>query len=1062
MTSVFTVLHFAQKQMFVRAVLAVLIVAGCSSSPLFAQNDANTVYDPSLYEAMKYRMIGPHRGGRVTAVTGVPTDENTFLMGSTGGGVWQTTDAGESWTNLTDGHLEAASIGAVDVAPSDPNVIYVGTGSACPRGNVSIGAGMYRSTDGGDTWTHIGLDNAGLIGRVVTHPDDADRVYAAVLGNIFGPSPERGVYRSTDGGDTWEKVLFVSDSTGAVDLAMNPENPREIYAATWQAERKPWTLIDGGQESALYKTTDGGDHWTKLETGLPTEGPIGRIGVTVSPANPDRVWTLVTAEGEKGGVYRSDNRGKSWTRVNGARKLRQRGWYYSHIHADPQDENTVHVLNAGYHKSTDGGQDFESVSVPHGDVHDLWIHPDDNDAMVVGNDGGAQVSHNGGHTWSTMYNQPTAEFYRVTVDNQIPYRVYGAQQDNSTISIPSRTSGGIVPEQNWYSVGGGESGHIAVHPNNPDIVYAGNYIGRIDRHNRETGRSRNVISYPQLADGVPPKDLTHRFQWNAPIEISPHDPEVLYHAAQHVLRSTDRGRTWERISPDLTTDNEALQALPGGPVQHDDTGVEVYTTVFALTPSPHEEGTLWAGSDDGLVHLTRDGGETWTDVTPDAMPEGGTVNVIESSPHEAGRAFMAVYKYREDDFSPYIFRTEDYGRSWTRLTDGTNGIPEDHFVRVVREDPNRRGLLYAGTEFGMYVSFDDGAHWQPLQLNLPTTPITDLKVHRKDLVVATQGRSFWILDDLTPLHQLTNEVAAADAHLFTPRTTRQMESGGFRGERPPTPAPDGALLHYYFDEEPTEEVTLDILDAEGDVVRTYSADPTAEDNDESSLPVEAGMNRFVWRLEYPGPTVVDDAVMSLSDTGGLPAPPGRYRVRLTVGDWSAEETFDVQKDPRENNVSTADLQAQFDLGRQVRDRLTEVHDTIRTIRSIRSQLADVVDRVEQSDTAPPVVDSIRTTADRIQAELTDIEEALIQTKNESPQDPINFPPQLDNQWAYLYTHVKSLYARPTEGTYERFDDLEAKTESQFVRLQSVFDDLTALNARLEKEAIPHVSSSLRH
>jgi len=1044
------------------AVLTLLVIGTCGPSAVFAQDEDNTVYDQSLYDGLEYRMIGPHRGGRVTAVTGMPDDENRFLMGSTGGGVWETTDAGETWNSLTDGFLDAASIGAVDAAPSDPSVIYVGTGSACPRGNVSIGSGMYRSTDGGETWSHMGLENAGQIGRVVVHPDDADRVYAAVLGNIFGPNPERGVYRSTDGGETWERVLHVSDSTGAVDLAMNPENPREIYAAMWRVDREPWTLIDGGQEGGLYKTTDGGENWTKLGAGLPEEGPIGRIGVTVSPANPDRVWTLVTAEGEKGGIYRSDNRGREWTRVNGARKLRQRGWYYSHIYADPRDENTVHVLNVGYHKSTDGGEDFESVSVPHGDVHDLWIHPDDNDVMVVGNDGGAQVSQNAGQSWSTMYNQPTAEFYRVTVDDQVPYRVYGAQQDNSTISIPSRTSGGIVPEQHWFSVGGGESGHIAVHPEDPDIIYAGNYIGRIDRHDRSTGRSRNVISYPQLADGVAPKDLKYRFQWNAPIEISPHDPEVLYHAAQYVLRSTDRGRTWQRISPDLTTDNEAWQSLPGGPVQHDHTGVEVYTTVFSLTPSPHEKGVLWAGTDDGLVHLTRSGGDTWTDVTPEGMPDGGTVNVIESSPHQPGRAFAVVYKYREDDFSPYVFRTNDYGSSWTRLTDGTNGIPEDHFVRVVREDPNRRGLLYAGTEFGMYVSFDDGNHWQPLQLNLPTTPITDIKVHRKDLVVATQGRSFWILDDVSPLHQITDEVAAADAHLYAPRTTRQFEGGGFRGADAPEPAPDGALIHYYFDEEPSQEVVLDILDADGQVVRSYSADPTAgDDQGPTSIPVEAGMNRFIWPLDYPGPSVTDDAVMSLSDTGGLPAPPGQYRIRLRVGEWSAERQFTVEKDPRETDVSVADLQAQFDLGRQVRDRLTEVHDTIRTLRSVRAQLERAVERVENTGSAEPVVDSIRTRASQLQTRLTDVEEALIQTKNESPQDPINFPPQLDNQWAYLYTHVKSLYARPTEGTYERFNHLEAEAEAQFERVESVLDDVSRLNTRLKQEDIPHVSVPAR-
>ena len=1032
--------------------LAILLLAGTGSGDVLAQTTApegDPVYDPSLYEVLEYRMIGPHRGGRVTAVTGVPDDEDTFLMGSTGGGVWETTDAGETWTPLSDGQLGAGSIGAVEVAPSDPNVLYVGTGSACPRGNVSIGDGVYRSTDGGDTWTHVGLEEAGLIGRIVVDPTNPDRVYAAVLGNIFGPNPERGVYRSTDGGETWEKVLFVSDSTGAVDLAMNPENPREIYATTWRAERKPWTLVDGGREGGVYKTTDGGDSWRKLGGGLPdgSQGPVGRSGVTVSPADPDRVWALVTANGERGGVYRSDDRGQSWTRVNGARTLRQRGWYYSHIHADPQDKNTVYVLNADAHRSVDGGESFETIPMPHGDVHDLWIDPEEPDRMVVGNDGGAQVSQNGAETWTTMRNQPTAEFYRVEVDDQVPYRVYGAQQDNSTISIPNWAPGGLAPDQLWYAVGGGESGHIAVHPENPDIVYAGNYIGRIDRYNRETGRSQNVIAYPQLGDGVPPKDLTYRFQWNAPIEISPHDPDVLYHAAQYVLRSTDEGRTWERISPDLTTNNEAQQFLPGGPIQHDDTGVEVYNTVFALTPSPHEEGTIWAGSDDGLVHLTRDDGESWTDVTPDAMPTGGTVNVIEASPHEPGRAYLAVYKYRQADFRPYIFRTDDYGASWTRIADGTRGLPADHFVRVVREDPERPGLLYAGTEFGMYVSFDDGAHWQSLQLNLPTTPITDLKVHRSDLVVATQGRSFWVLDDLTPLRQLTGAVAAAEAHLFAPRDPRQFNVRAFRGDRAPTPPPEGAVLHYALAETPDTTVALEIRDDEGALVRRYTTTPTTEA--EGDLPVDAGLNRFVWDLTYPGPDVVDDAVMSLSTTGDFPAPPGRYRARLEVGDWSAEQSFEVRMDPRVDDVTEEDLRARFTLARKTRDRLTEVHDAIRTLRAVRTQAADAVDRAADAGVAPAAADTIRARAERIRRASTDLETTLMQTKNESPQDPINFPPQLDNQWAYLYTHIIGAYARPTEGTYERFDDLAARTEPLLARVEALLkEDVAALNAAL--------------
>jgi len=1018
------------------------------------QAETDPVYDPSLYDAMEYRMIGPYRGGRVTAVDGIPGQEETFLMGSTGGGVWETTDAGETWTNLTDGQLDAGSIGAVEVAPSDPTVVYVGTGSACPRGNVSIGKGMYRSTDGGDTWEHIGLENGGLIGRVAVHPDDPDRVYAAVLGNIFGPNPERGVYRSTDGGDTWERVLHISDSTGVVDLAMNPENPREIYAAAWRAERKPWTLIDGGQEGGIYKTTDGGDSWEKLEGGLP-DGQLGRIGVTVSPANPDRVWALVTAKEDRGGVYRSDDRGQSWEQVNQERKLRQRGWYYSHIHAHPTDENTVHVLNADAHKSVDGGKTFEEYSVPHGDVHDLWFNPETPEKRVIANDGGAQVSQNGGETWTTMHNQPTAEFYRVEVDNQFPYRVYGAQQDNSTISVPSRPTGNITPEQEWYSVGGGESGHIAVHPEDPNVIYAGSYSGEITYVNLRSSRRRQITAYPHYTEGTEMRNLKYRFQWNFPIEISSYNTDKIYITSQYVMRSMNEGQSWGVISSDLTRGSD--KGIPGGPVQHDATGVEVYNSIFSFEESPHEEGVLWAGTDDGLVHLSRNEGETWTDITPDGMPEGGTVNSIEVSLHEPGRAFLAVYKYRENDFTPYVFRTEDYGDSWTRVADGTTGIPADHFVRVVREDPDREGLLYAGTEFGMYVSFDDGAHWQSLQLNLPTTPITDLQVHKKDLVVATQGRSFWILDDLTPLHQITDEVAASEAHLYEPRDTYRLGTGGYRGGRAPDFPPEGALVHYYFDEAPQEEVTLEVLDNQGELVRRYSTDPDTTDAvREQELDVHEGMNRMTWDLTYPGPDVVDDAVMSLSSTGGLSAPPGTYHVRLATDGWSAEEGLEVRKDPRETDVSESDLRAQFELAKQVRDRLTEVHDTIRTIRSIRSQLADITERIEGADVEMDV-ESVRSTAEQIQEELTAIEKELMQTKNESRQDPINFPPQLDNQLAYLYTHVNGAYGRPTEGSYERLEDLEEIIEPHLSRLREILNtDVRDFNRRLDEEGLPHI------
>jgi photosystem II stability/assembly factor-like uncharacterized protein len=1013
-------------------------------------NDDNNVFDPALYDGLKYRMVGPYRGGRVTAVTGVPTNPYTFYMGSTGGGVWKSTNAGGSWTNVTDDHVEVGSIGAIAVADSDANVVFVGTGSACARGNVSVGNGVYKSTDAGKSWTHVGLPQAGQIGRVRVHPANPDLVYVAALGHIFGPNEERGVFRSKDGGGTWEKVLFVSARTGAVDLSMNPSNPRELYAAMWTAERKPWTLVDGSEEGGLYHTVDGGDNWEKVSDGIP-QGLVGRIGVSISPANPERVFALVTAKDDEGGLYRTDDGGESWSRITGDRRLRARGWYYTHVVADPQDENTVYIMNNGFYKSVDGGKTFESIRTPHGDNHDLWIHPDRPEIMIEGNDGGANVTLDGARSWSSIYNQPTAEFYRVTVDDDFPYRMYGAQQDNSTISVPSWTSSGITPEQHWFAVEGGESGHIAVTPGNAELSYAGNYIGQIDRYDRRTGAWRNVIVYPQMADGVAPRDLKYRFQWNAPIHISPHDPNVVYHTSNYVHRSRDGGMSWETISPDLTTNDVTKQELPGGPLQHDHTGVEVYTTIFAFRESPHTAGVLWAGSDDGLVHLSRDNGTTWSNITPDDMPPDGTVNVIEISPHQAGRAFVAVYRYRMDDFTPYVFRTDDYGESWRLLTDGTNGIPANYPLRVVREDPDRRGLLYAGTEFGMFVSFDDGEHWQTLQLNLPVVPVTDLAVHRQDLVVATQGRSFWILDDLTPLHQLTEALADQERFLFRPRDAYRVNVGRFRGSRAPENPPAGAVIQYYLAQETEDSVSLEILDSAGEVVRRFvekredqdeEEGNGADDDEEAVLEVKEGMNRFVWDLLYPKPKLVEGAIMSISYTGGAAAPPGTYQVRLKVGEWTATQTFDVKKDPRRTDLTTADLDEGFRFTIQVRDKLTETHDAIRTIRSVRDQLKDVVTRAR----AAGIEGELAEVSEEITSQLTEIEEELIQVKNEVGSDPINFPPKLDNQLAYLYGHVNNSYGRPTEGSYRRFQDLEAELAPHFERLQSVLnEDLVRFN-----------------
>ena len=864
--------------------------------------------DPRFFETLKYRLVGPYRGGRVTAVTGISEEPLTYFFGASGGGVWKTDDGGHTWENITDGFLSVGSIGAIAVAASDSAVIYVGTGSACPRGNVSIGEGLNRSTDGGESWRHIGLKKAGLISRIRVHPDDPDLVYAAVLGNIFGPNPERGVFRSRDGGTTWEKVLFVSERTGAVDLSMDVNNPRILFAAVWTVQRKPWTLIDGSDEGGIYKSSDGGDTWKQLRKGLP-ESPWGRCGVAVSAADPKRVWVIVEAEG--GGVFRSDDGGVTFSRVNRERKLRQRAWYYNHIFADPSDKDTVYVLNTRFYQSIDRGKTFDQrIRVPHGDNHDLWVNPNDSRLMINANDGGANVSFNGGRTWSTQLNQPTAEFYRVTVDNQFPYRLYGAQQDNSTISVPSWSPGGVNPKEHWYAVGGGESGHIAVDSRDAQIVYAGNYIGYISRLDRTRGHKRNVVIYPQMHDGLAGREIRYRFQWNAPIRISPHDPDVLYHTSQYVHRSRDGGQSWETISPDLTTDSDAYQDIPGGPIQHDHTGVELYCTIFAFEESPHQAGELWTGSDDGLIHISRNNGRDWSDITPPGMPSEGTVNTIELSTHAPGRTLIAVYRYRQNDSRPYIFLTNDHGQNWELLTDGENGIPEDHFVRVVREDPERPGLFYAGTEFGMYVSFDDGDQWQPLQLNLPRTPVTDMTIRRGDLVVATQGRSFWILDDLSPLRQLDEQVLESSIYLFEPRPAYRTQIRGFRSRIAPERPPLGARIHFYLSEE-KEAVTVWIRDDQNRLVRTLKGRPGEDEESRESEPLEreegpqrntfklkTGMNRLEWDLNYSGPNLVHGAVMSLSRISGGPrVAPGIYTIELDVDGKKRTRSLEVRKDP---------------------------------------------------------------------------------------------------------------------------------------------------------------------
>ena len=980
--------------------------------------------DQPILDHLSYRSVGPSRGGRVTAITGFPDQPFTFLMGSTGGGVWKTTDAGNTWHNLSDGQIEAGGIGAIEAAPSQPNVIYVGTGSACPRGNISQGIGLYKSTDGGQNWTFSGLPEAGQIGKIIVHPKNPDHVYVAALGHIFGPNPERGIYESTDGGETWEKILFVSDSTGAIDLVMNPQNPKELFAAFWRAERKPYTLIDGGYEGGIWKSTDGGKNWKKLGGGLPT-GLLGRIGLALSPANPNRIWAIIqAAEEERGGLYRSDNGGQTWSRINRDHQLRQRGWYYSHLTAHPTDENTVFSCNVSFHKSIDGGKNFDTrIRVPHGDNHGLWINPNNPDIMIQCNDGGATVTLNGGETWTEQLTQPTSEFYRVSVDHQFPYRLYAGQQDNSTISVPSRYVPGLTPTEHWYGVGGGESADVAVHPENPNIVWAGTYSGEITVMNLATGQRRQVTAYPHYTEGTRQQDLKYRWQWNFPIAISQHDPTVIYHTSNYVHKTTNDGQTWEKISPDLTNKLAESMGIPGGPIQHDATGVEVYSSIFAFEESPQDPNILWAGSDDGKLSITRDGGQNWTDITPKGMPEQGTINKIELSTRKAGRALVAVYNYRFDDLRPFIYLTENYGKSWKLLTDGENGIPANHFARAIAEDPIREGLLYAGTEYGMYLSFDDGKQWQPFQLNLPHTPITDMEVHENDLVISTQGRAFWIFDHLHILQQYDEQLTAQALHLFDPAPAYRTNVGNY-----------GANFHFFLKEKPADEakVRLTIKNASGEVVRTYSSEA---ENSLNKIRVNAGMNSFSWDLRHDGPELVEDLVTMVlrNPSPGPRAVPGRYTAILSIGEHQAETSLELKADPRWSDVKIADYEAQVETALEISGMITESHHRIKNIRAIREQLKTMKKYQNEPDA------SLMKLIEEAMPALDRVEDMIIQNKAEASQDNINYPRVFSNHIGRLYSVVVNDHHRPTAGALERLEDLKVEYQGIVAAYDQVFN-----------------------
>ncbi|HSP07786.1 MAG TPA: glycosyl hydrolase, partial [Acidobacteriota bacterium] len=930
-----------------KRIFAIVLLIFIATSILHA---ATTV--PPKFQALKYRNIGPSRGGRSSAVAGVPGQLHTFFQGNAGG-VWKSVNAGQSWENVSDGFFESGSIGAIAVADSDPNVIYVGTGQGTLRGNVAMGVGMYRSTDAGKTWTHIGLRKAGQIGRVRVHPNDPNLVYAAVMGNPFVPNEDRGLYRSRDGGKNWQRILYISSKTGVVDLAMDAVNPRNLYAAAWTGQRKPWTIVSGSEESALYKSTDGGDTWNKLSGGLP-QGVVGKIGVAVSPANPNRVWALV--EADDGGLFRSDDAGQTWKRLdtNMKRRLYQRAWYYMHIVADPKDEQKVYILNVDEFRSRDGGQTFETISVPHGDGHDLWIHPQDTRVMIMGSDGGASVTLDDGKNWSTLLNQPTAEMYYAAVDGLVPYNVYGAQQDNSTIKVPSRETGGITPYENWRELGGGESGHIGFEFHAPDVVYASSYGGEVTRLNLKSNEFRMVMPYSQMEIGLAAKDLRYRFNWNAPLRVSRHNPKEIYYCSQFVHRSTNEGQSWEVISPDLSRNEKSRQDYSGEPITRENTGIEVYSNILSFEESPVQAGIFWVGSDDGLVHVSTDHGKTWRNVTPSQMPEWGQVNSVEPSPLDPARALIAVHRYKLGDPHPYIFLTNDYGKSWTLLTDGKNGIGLETPTRVIREDPGRKGLLYAGTESGVYVSMNDGRNWEPLQLNLPVVPVNDLRITQNDLVLATQGRSFWILDDLTVLQQWAGgSIPEKSPSLLKPRDTYRM-----RMTDSSTNPPGGALIFYNLPEEPKGEVTLEISDAQDHLIQKFSSEKYPQTNPEfpydfmgqyngdRKVSKKAGLNRFVWDrmtlpVDFPAGAIVWGYL------GGVKVSPGTFKVTLSTGDWKQSQTFQVLKDPRAG-ASQQDLDEQYSFAIRVRDQLNRIYAGVRTLRSVRQQASDAAKRMSDA------------------------------------------------------------------------------------------------------------------
>lgn len=1055
--------------------LPLLLAVQLMSMPLMAKSSSKQPLDTELLEKAEFRSIGPFRGGRSAAVTGVIDSPNTFYFGAAGGGVWRTEDNGGNWNNITDGFF-GGSIGAVAVSEWDPNVIYVGGGEKTVRGNVSHGYGIWKSLDKGKTWKSSGLDDSHRIPRIRIHPKNPDLVYAASMGHLSGPNEQRGIFRSKDGGSTWEKVLYVNDEVGFVDLIMDPNNARVLYASSWRVIRTPYSLESGGEGSALWKSTDGGDTWTNLieNEGMP-KGTIGINGVTVSPVNSERLWAMI--EADEGGLFRSDNAGKTWTRVNEERKLRQRAWYYTRLYAHPTDGDTVFVLNVGFWKSKDGGKSFTSIQTPHGDHHDLWINPKNPDVMVIGDDGGAQVTRDGGTSFSTYMNQPTAQFYRVTTDNHFPYRIYGAQQDNSTVRIDHRSYTGSITESNWEATAGGESGHIAPNPENPEIVYGGSYDGFLTRVDHSIDSVRLIDVWPDNPMGKGAESLKYRFQWNFPIFFSPHDPKVLYTAANHLFKSTNEGQSWQKISPDLTRNDKSKQGSSGGPITQDNTSVEYYSTIFAAAESYHEKGVLWTGSDDGMIHISRDNGGSWNDVTPSGLPEWTQINSIEIDPFNKGGLYVAGTRYKSDDFKPYLYKTENYGHSWRKIV---NGIDKTHFTRVIRADTKRKGMLWAGTETGLYLSLDDGKNWQSFQQNLPIVPITDIALKDEDLIIATQGRSFWLLDDTSWLQQYKREHEDKPMHVYTPGTSHRL-MGRVNAEpgNAGTNAPNGVIFDLWVKNKPKHAVdekagdktegvdsadkknsaknassesddplSLTIYDSQKNKVKSFSTD-SKELNEK--LELNKAYNRFVWNMQYENAKDFEGMIVWAGGVDGAKAIPGDYTAEFKFGDLTQTVAFTIQKDPR---ISTthAEFKAQLDFLTEASAKVNQVTGSIKEIRDYYAkikQLTGVLDPDKENEKL------LMDAGSALKKSLATVEEALYQTKNQSNQDPLNFPGRLLNSLMGVKSQVEVGDYPPTDQVLELSKEIYAKIDIQLAKLSEIRKtEVNAFNELVAKSELP--------